>query len=446
MIGVQRSPWPVLLFAVLFCGRSEGVDVRAPQKPLFREFMGINGHTIQFRPERYAPAVKSVRDYHPLGWDLGDDTAFKTPFPMARNGVDWGKVYGDWKASGYETDVCVMLTEVPAKAWKDLPKDAAAYGRALAKAFGPSSPSRLVAAVEVGNEPGHYEDAAYREVFQHMASGLRAGDPKLKIGTCALALGESDKYSKSLKCIKGLESLYDFLNIHTYAQVEGYPTWRRSYPEDPKIDYLAVVTKLIAWRDQNAPGKEVRVTEFGWDASTKKAPATGDFSKWVGSTETEQAQYIVRSFLVFSRLDVTRAYIFFFDDKDEPQIHGSSGLTRNGQPKPAFHAVAHLLKTLGDYRFSRVVEEKPGEAFVYEYVHGDHPTQRIWAVWSPTGSGKKGRIELKINAMHLLGAERMPTTAGKAAAAIAVRKDDNVVVDYDESPVFVRLTSSPAAK
>ena len=69
--------------------------------------------------------------------------------------------------------------------------------------------------------------------------------------------------------------------------------------------------------------------EFGWDASTKlfPLPAKGDFARWVGSTETEQAQYLVRSFLLFSKLDVTRAYIYFFDDKDEPQVHGSSGLT-----------------------------------------------------------------------------------------------------------------------
>ena len=89
--------------------------------------------------------------------------------------------------------------------------------------------------------------------------------------------------------------------------MEGYPTWRRSYPEDPKIDYLRRVEQLIAWRDQHAPGKEIRVTEFGWDASTKPAPATGTFSKWVGSTETEQAQYLVRSFLLFSKLDVTQS-------------------------------------------------------------------------------------------------------------------------------------------
>ena len=39
------------------------------------------------------------------------------------------------------------------------------------------------------------------------------------------------KFEKPVACVKGLESLYDVVNIHTYAVAEGWPTWRRSYPE-----------------------------------------------------------------------------------------------------------------------------------------------------------------------------------------------------------------------
>jgi hypothetical protein len=404
MRGVGRSAWLAVLCAALFSALGEGADAPASDKPRFREFMGLNSHTIQFKPVLYAPVCRTVRDYHPIDWDFGDDTSFVPPFPFARNRVAWGKVYGDWKAGGYEVDVSLMFDNLPAKSWKNLPRDADAYGRSFAKAFGPSSATKLVDSVEIGNEPGLYDDVAYRTIFQNMAAGLRAGDSKLKIGPCAVTTGKSERYAKSVSCVQGLENLYDFLNIHTYAEVEGYPTWRRSFPEDPKIDYLRRVQQLIDWRNQHAPGKEIRVTEFGWDASTKPAPASGNFSRWVGSTETEQAQYLVRSFLLFSKLDLTRAYIFFFDDKDEPQVHGSSGLTRNGRPKPAFHAVAHLLKTLGDYRFHRVIEEKPENVYVYEYVHGDDPNQRIWAVWSPTATGKPGKVDLKVERMKLLGA------------------------------------------
>ncbi len=175
----------ILLLVVSLSAGVEGADAR-PEKPRFRQFMGLCSHTIQFKPDLYRPVCRAVRDYHPLDWDTGDDTSFATRFPSARNGVDWGKVYGDWKAGGYETDVSIMFDNVPAKRWKDLPSDARAYGLAFAKALGPSSRSNLVASVEIGNEPGKYDDESYRTLFQNMAGGLREGDPKLKVGPCAV--------------------------------------------------------------------------------------------------------------------------------------------------------------------------------------------------------------------------------------------------------------------
>ncbi len=120
---------------------------------------------------------------------------------------------------------------------------------------------------------------------------------------------------------------------------EGWPTWKRSYPEDPKIDFLKSVEALIAWRNAHATGKEIWVTEFGWDASTKPNLKTGDFAKWEGNVSDEkQAQYVVRAFLVFAAMDVGRAYLYFFNDSDEPSFHAASGITRNFEPKPSFHA------------------------------------------------------------------------------------------------------------
>ena len=254
MRGFGCIIWTFLFQVALISTSSPGSDAPAADKPLFREFMGLCGHTIQFKPVLYAGLPGGAR-LSPVRMGRRQRYELLAPFPSARNGVDWGQVYGDWKAAGYETEVSLMFHNVPAKAWKDLPRDATAYGRAFAKAFGPSSKLNLVAAAEIGNEPGHYDDESYRSLFQNMATGLRTGDPKLKVGTCAPTLDESGKYAKSVKCVQGLEKLYDFLNIHTYAEVEGYPTWRRSYPEDPKLDYLRRVEQLIAWRDQRAPAR-----------------------------------------------------------------------------------------------------------------------------------------------------------------------------------------------
>ena len=62
-----------------------------------RDFIGLNGHTVQFKPDLYQPTARLVRDYHPVEWDLGTNTAAAAPFPFAKNRVDWSKVYGSWR-------------------------------------------------------------------------------------------------------------------------------------------------------------------------------------------------------------------------------------------------------------------------------------------------------------------------------------------------------------
>ena len=215
--------------------------------PTIGELMGINGHTIQFKPELYSKVCRKARDYHSFGWDMGKDTDFVPRFPEARNRVNWDLVYGSWQSHTFETDVCVMFNETPPDSWKDLTRDARAYGLAFAKAFGPSSTKKLVSSVEIGNEPGDYSDERYRQLFENMTKGLREGDPRLKILTCNMTTGQSGRYEKSVKCVEGLEPLYDVLNIHTYAIAEKWPSWKRTFPEDPTVDFLSNVQSLITW-------------------------------------------------------------------------------------------------------------------------------------------------------------------------------------------------------
>jgi len=411
-----------------------------PARPTMAEFMGINGHTVQFKPELYKEVCRKVRDYHPIEWDLGKDSDFKTVFPEARNRVNWNDVYGSWKKHGFETNVSIMESGFKVEQWKDIGRDAHAYGVAFAKAFGPTSGSKVVTSAEIFNEPGKYPDDKYRELFEAMAKGLREGDPKLKIATCNIIVGKSGGYEKSVDCVKGLESLYDILNIHTYSLEEKWPSWKRSYPENDKVDFLKPVENLIAWRDQNAKGKEIWVTEFGWDASTKPNKTTGDEAKWNGNvSDKRQAQYLVRSYLVFSAMAVDRAYMYFFDDKDEPSFHAASGITRNFQPKPSFHAMAHLYRSLNDYRFSRVIAKKAGELYVYEYVLTGQPKKKVLVAWSPTGSERTATVELPLGQAKLVRAERMPLVPGDVPAVEVPVKGGTATVALEESPLFLWL-------
>ena len=407
-------------------------------KPLMKDFIGVCGHTVQFKPELYGPISKVVRDYHPVEWDLGKETDVPATFPLARNRVDWNHVYGSWKKAGYHVNASLMFESIKQSDWKDVPRDAEAYGKAFAKAFGPSN-GKVVDAAEIGNEPGKWNDADYRTMFESMAKGLRAGDPRLTIVTCAADAEQSGDYMKALSCFKGLEHLYDVLNIHTYAHTQNWPTWARSFPEDPRLlDYTSRIEKMIRWRDQHATGKPIWITEFGYDASTRPAPKEGTFKQWQDVTDEQQAQWLVRSFLVFARLSVDKAYIYFFNDSDEPSYHASSGLTRNWQPKPAFHAVAHLNKTLGEYRFARTVTTTAGGAQVDEYVHGSDPKQRIWVAWLASGADKTQEVTLTKLPGKAVKTERMPFAPGdEAAKATFTATGADVVVTIGESPTYV---------
>ncbi len=247
---------------------------------------------------------------------------------------------------------------------------------------------------------------------------MRQGDPKLLISTCVVYARTTEREVSQEHCdLATLESLYDVLNVHSYAEAEGYPSWRRSFPEDSKLDFLPKIHEVISWRNQNAPGKQVWLTEFGWGSTTKPQATEGDFKKWVGVTDVQQAQYLVRAFPVFSTIDLDRAYIFWFNDQDVASVHASSGLTRQYQPKPSFHAVAHLFATLGDYRFERVVTEKPGEILVMEFRHGMMPDRLIWVAWSPTGKGRAAVMRIRGPSRTLERGQRMPIATGEAEPA-----------------------------
>ncbi len=419
------------------------VSPASAEKPLIHDFLGLCGHTILFRPDLYAPVCSLVRDYHPVDWDLGEHTEQVPQLPFAKNQVNWDAVYRGWQNRGFRTNVCLQFDAILPERWHDLPKDAAAYAGTFARYFGPSAKSPLLEAIEIGNEPGRYSDAQYTTLLRAVAPALRSADPKLRIATCNLTTSHSTEYAKSVETLMAdprVLSAIDVLTIHTYAQAEPYPTWRRSFPEDPSIKYLEDVRSLATWRDRHAPHKSIWITEFGYDATTKKPDPQSEFARWIGMSDLEQAQYLVRSVLVFSALPVERAYLYWFNDADEPKLHGSSGITRNFQPKPAYFALVQLQKTLGNYRFSRVVEQRAGEVYAYEFSSANNRSERIIAVWSPTGSGRTGKFHLNLpSGFQLATAEEMrvdsrpPTLRTISAAEIPI----------SESPLYLHLIAEP---
>jgi serine/threonine-protein kinase ATR len=134
-------------------------------------------------------------------------------------------------------------------------------------------------------------------------------------------------------------------------------------------------------------------------------------------------------------MDLGRAYLYFFNDKDEAQLHGASGITRNFKPKPSFHAMAHLYRTLGDYRFAKAVVKTEGDVYCYEYENPAKAGEKIYVAWSPTGSAKSAMKTLPITVVTR--AEGMPLAAGDAPAVKWKAAAAGVEVEVGEGPVYL---------
>ncbi|HMP77437.1 MAG TPA: hypothetical protein PKE12_14165 [Kiritimatiellia bacterium] len=390
-----------LALSVLFALACVEPASYAAARPLMRDFMGLNGH-YHFKPDLYRPAVRLVRNYHDLQWDVAKPGDPPT-FPRCVNGVDWSAVYGPWRKAGFEISACAQFRDFGAanpnhrELWAGREKWARTYGGEMARVLGPTKGAGLISSIEIDNEPGNgFDDALYQRIFREMASGIRAADPAIRIVTCTVHTGPADKYHKNLDETfgdKSLLPLYDVINVHTYAElpekIRKHP-WDRTFPEDSRSPFLKNVDDVIAWRDRHAPGKQVWVTEFGWDACTEAAMACreGWFEKlgWTVVSDLQQAQYLVRAFLLLAARDVERAYIFYYDDNDEPSVHAASGLTRKFQPKPALWAVSQLQDQLGDHRFKRIVHEKDG---IHVYAFANAAGQERWVAWSSAGEARE---------------------------------------------------------
>ncbi len=407
----------------------------AAERPLLHEALGICGHTVRFEAEKYRPAFSQVRDYHPVGWDLGDDTAVPPPWPSAKNRVNWESVYGGWKRAGFRTNACLMLSNLDFGKWKKLPDDARAYGRGFAENFGPSGRG-LVETVEIGNEPGHYSDEEYGKIFTAMASGIREGDPKLRIATCAARAQPSGKYFKSLDLFREHLDLVDVITMHVYAETGGWPTWPRTFPEDPDTDFLTRVEEVVAWRDRHAEGRPVWVTEYGWDATTRMDERSGTFARWEGNVSDEaQAAYLVCATALLLDRGAERVFVYFFDDKDEPQLHGSSGVMRLGKPKPSFHALAQMCSELGDFRLLRIVEQ-PRDVRVSLWEDGDgNQKLLLWRGVAAGGESAPARFRWPRKPECLAMAQ-----GAEGAAAVSDERtgDDQWQVEVGPVPVYVK--------
>jgi hypothetical protein len=74
--GIPKRAWIGQWIVLAGC-----LQAAEPPRPLMRDFIGINGHTVQFKPALYQPVCRLVRDYHPVNGAMPITPGWSPPWP-----------------------------------------------------------------------------------------------------------------------------------------------------------------------------------------------------------------------------------------------------------------------------------------------------------------------------------------------------------------------------
>lgn len=213
--------------------------------------------------------------------------------------------------------------------------------------------------------------------------------------------------------------IFDVINFHHYSfkasngMTECYTgpninigTWIS--PEEDNLKGL--LAEIVALRDAQFPGKELWLSEFGYDTNqSNNGNGNGPDFLSIGdennplSAEELQAQWTVRSFLEIAAAGFDRAMVHDLQDGSSNPIaawDNNTGLvTEGGVAKQAWYYVSTMRNVLAGTRFEEEVppENCSGTEFncetkcarVYKFENGQGcPDGITWAVWSPTSCDK----------------------------------------------------------
>ncbi len=284
--------------------------------------------------------------------------------------------------------------------------------------------------------------------------GVKNADPnaKLVMGGLSGAYGSGDTWINSITKFldaartwstanRGGSFPADVINVHYYSFGPGSPKPALS-PEDDQVQ--AKLAAVVAYRDQNLPGKPVWWTEFGYDTyvnSPLHAPALGSNSAFI-----VQGQWLVRDLLAALAAGIERATLFELDDTCTPPASAcdtqfaTAGLLADpgSAPKPAWYFLATFRARLQTMVYAGAPPSGQPDVSIAQFKDTKSNGGAL-VVWAPTSKAT-------VHAGYSLA---LPAGASSASAVALVDKQATgvetaltpaagaVTLDVSETPTIV---------
>lgn len=279
--------------------------------------------------------------------------------------------------------------------------------------------------------------------------GVKNADPNFKLVMGGLA-GLNLHYLKAMKLWSDYNRSSGFpadvLNFHHYSNDATTKFQKPNTGVSPEADSLKYkLQELVAYRDTWLPGKEIWLSEFGYDThpnSPQGAPAIGPYDE-----KEVQAQWLVRSFLEIAASGIDRAMMYMSRDVNagNSRKYSSSGLTREKwnqhQPKKSFYYHSTFRNILKNYRFTQELPTGDARVNLYQFKHvkGDSVTYVLWCNTSEALllPQFKAAIQGKSTAQYLQLRDQHLSPADSTVYI----QNDSVTVPVSERPVFIKTVA-----
>ncbi len=342
-------------------------------------------------PWEFNQLCSLVRNYHRLDWDI------KSPRELPRykemsdgNGtipnpwLNWDREYRQWQKAGFAIDASILFNNdmFPDSLWKDTYSESFRFAKEYVTHF--VNDEKLISQIEVGNEPWGYTPDVYQKILSGFVDAAHQTG-KVSLLPCAVQAydphADANNYIKNYLNKENIKKI-DGLNTHFYNYIfnsEG--DYVAINPEDPRAEIWSV-NNLKRYRDKNLPGKDIYVTEFGYDSDGGGETCTHS----VCVSEKVQAIYGVRSALILMRLNVKQFYWYYFANVAYNSfLHNRAGLTSSSKAgfkeKESFHTFGMLFDNLKNFYFDKIISENQ-QLYAYQFSDSNH--DKIIVLWRPT--------------------------------------------------------------
>lgn len=285
-----------------------------------------------------------------------------------------------------KNDTAPLLSELEDTAFKPLPEQKKTY-RDLAKAifkYESAYENQMLGnlrLIEIGRHPELGISAKnYAKIFSLAYDGEGSEDKDIGV----IKANEEAKLVMGALKSPNLAYVKEFMEELSLLRAGEQPLFVGAFNTEafapsnvtPESVYLAEdseLLKMAKYRDENYNHIELFIKGFGYN--------TLDTTSEYYATEQKQADYLVRSMLIFAGIGVDNASICQLKDIDGSEYNGFGTITADNGAKLANYYLQIARKTLTGYTFKSVVNNGQG-AMIYEFE--DASANKIYAVWNAT--------------------------------------------------------------